>query len=111
LSSQKLGVCDATFNHRLGNIAAIDEMVADLIQQLDDHGILDNTYVVYTSDNGKPGTIRRWSLFTLANESLVQASISATIACSPESAVRMKRTLTYPFSFEGQMSRRAITRP
>jgi N-acetylglucosamine-6-sulfatase len=37
---------------RLGNIAAIDDMVAELIQKLDDHNILDNTYVVYTSDNG-----------------------------------------------------------
>lgn len=52
LSSKKLEVCDTTYNHRLGNIAAIDDMVASLIQKLDSAKILDNTYIIYTSDNG-----------------------------------------------------------
>lgn len=52
LSSRKLEVCDKTYADRLGNIAAIDDMVATLIQRLEDHGLLDNTFVVYTSDNG-----------------------------------------------------------
>lgn len=45
-------LCDKTHAHRLGNIAALDAMVANLIQKLDDNGELDNTYVIYTSDNG-----------------------------------------------------------
>ena len=52
LNDNQLATCDDTHHHRLGNIAAIDEMVSQLIQKLDDHGILDNTYVIYTSDNG-----------------------------------------------------------
>ena len=37
---------------RLENEAGIDVMVAALIQKLEDHKMLDNTYVIYTSDNG-----------------------------------------------------------
>lgn len=52
LNDKKVQVCEKTHQHRLGNIAAIDVMVSELIAKLDDHGILDNTYVIYTSDNG-----------------------------------------------------------
>ena len=52
LSAHQVDHCDDTHAHRLGNIAAVDAMVAKLIQKLDDHGILDNTYIIYTSDNG-----------------------------------------------------------
>jgi N-acetylglucosamine-6-sulfatase len=52
LNEKKLKNCDKTFGHRLGNIAAIDDMVGELVQRLDDHGILNNTYIIYTSDNG-----------------------------------------------------------
>ena len=34
---------------------AVDEMVATLIQELEDAGELDNTYIVFTSDNGFHG--------------------------------------------------------
>lgn len=53
LDDKGIQVADATFNHRLGNLAAIDDMVAALIQRLEYHGMLENTYIVYTSDNGK----------------------------------------------------------
>ncbi len=56
LSSKKLGVCDKTFNHRLGNLAAIDVMVQEMMQKLEDYGILNNTFVVYTTDNGMIGS-------------------------------------------------------
>ncbi|KAK5173343.1 uncharacterized protein LTR77_002024 [Saxophila tyrrhenica] len=52
LSEKKLDICDKTFEDRLGNIAAIDDMVSTLVQKLDDYGILNNTYILYTSDNG-----------------------------------------------------------
>lgn len=44
--------CEQTYRHRLGNIYAVDVMVSELIQKLEDHGMLDNTYVIFTSDNG-----------------------------------------------------------
>lgn len=52
LSDKEIKTCDKTHFHRLGNIAYLDDMVLSLIERLDAHGILDNTYVIYTSDNG-----------------------------------------------------------
>src|SRR5262249_3730215 len=37
---------------RLQSLAAVDEMVASVIQRLTDLNLLDNTYVIFTSDNG-----------------------------------------------------------
>ena len=37
---------------RLQNIAGVDDMVGKLVQRLKDHNLLDNTYVIYTTDNG-----------------------------------------------------------
>ena len=52
LNDHQIHVCDKTHAHRLGNIAALDEMVASLVQRLEHHGLLNNTYIIYTSDNG-----------------------------------------------------------
>ncbi len=52
LDDGQVQLCDTTYYHRLANIAAIDQMVANLVDRLDYHGIKDNTYVIYTSDNG-----------------------------------------------------------
>ena len=43
---------DKLYYHRLGNLAYVDDMVADLISHLDGYGLLDNTYIIYTTDNG-----------------------------------------------------------
>ncbi|KIX01793.1 uncharacterized protein Z518_09520 [Rhinocladiella mackenziei CBS 650.93] len=37
---------------RLQSLQAVDEMVGALVKQLDDAGVLNNTYVFYTTDNG-----------------------------------------------------------
>lgn len=52
LNDKDIGFIDRVYAHRLGNIAYIDDVVANLIQRLEDHGMLDNTYIIYTSDNG-----------------------------------------------------------
>ena len=52
LSDKEVAKLDKIYAHRLGNIAYIDDMVGELLQRLEDHGVLDNTYVVYTTDNG-----------------------------------------------------------
>lgn len=41
-----------SYRRRLASLQAIDEMVATLVDALADAGVLDNTYIVYTSDNG-----------------------------------------------------------
>jgi N-acetylglucosamine-6-sulfatase len=37
---------------RVQNLAGIDNMVGNIIDKLKEHNILDNTYIIYTSDNG-----------------------------------------------------------
>ena len=43
---------DVIHRHRLGNVLAIDSMVEQLVQKLEDYGQLENTYIMYTTDNG-----------------------------------------------------------
>jgi len=43
---------DALFVKRVQTMQAVDEMVADLVQLLEETGQLDNTYIFFTSDNG-----------------------------------------------------------
>lgn len=43
---------DHFYRQRLRALQAVDEFVENLIQRLDDYGVLDNTYIVYTADNG-----------------------------------------------------------
>jgi hypothetical protein len=40
------------YRHELASLLAVDEAVADVIGTLQSVGILDNTYVIFTSDNG-----------------------------------------------------------
>ncbi|OTA85472.1 hypothetical protein M434DRAFT_377137 [Hypoxylon sp. CO27-5] len=43
---------DHFYRQRLRSLQAVDELVEGLISRLEAHGILDNTYFVYSSDNG-----------------------------------------------------------
>ncbi|KAB8416331.1 hypothetical protein FH972_024851 [Carpinus fangiana] len=43
---------DHFYRQRLRSLQSVDEMVEQLVHRLDKHGVLDNTYIVYTSDNG-----------------------------------------------------------
>lgn len=43
---------DHFYRSRLRALQAVDELVEGVINRLDDHGVLENTYVIYTSDNG-----------------------------------------------------------
>lgn len=43
---------DVDYTNRLGSLRALDEMVAGIVDTLDRVGELDNTYLVFTSDNG-----------------------------------------------------------
>lgn len=52
LTDKQVAAADKVHAHRLGNLAAIDDMVGEFIQKLDHHGILDNTYIIFTTDNG-----------------------------------------------------------
>ncbi len=43
---------DAFYRARLRAVAGLDDMVADLVAALESYGILENTHVIYTADNG-----------------------------------------------------------
>jgi N-acetylglucosamine-6-sulfatase len=47
-----VGEADGFFVKRVQTLLAVDEMVAELVQLLNDNGQLDNTYIFFTSDNG-----------------------------------------------------------
>ncbi len=52
LTEQQVAQMDALYRARLQSLQAVDEGVAALVQTLEDAGQLDNTYVVFLSDNG-----------------------------------------------------------
>lgn len=43
---------DHYHRQRLRSLQAVDELVDGVISRLEEYGILDNTYIVYSSDNG-----------------------------------------------------------
>lgn len=43
---------DSYYRARLQSLQAVDELVEDIVTQLDTYGLLDNTYIFFTSDNG-----------------------------------------------------------
>ena len=52
LNAEQVATIDETYRLRLGSLLAVDEMVARIIEVLADTGVLDDTYIVVTSDNG-----------------------------------------------------------
>lgn len=43
---------DHFYRQRLRALQSVDELVDKLISRLESHGILENTYIIYTTDNG-----------------------------------------------------------
>ncbi|XP_022115087.1 N-acetylglucosamine-6-sulfatase [Pieris rapae] len=43
---------DRVYRSRWESLLSVDEMVADIVETLDNQNLLDNTYLIYTSDNG-----------------------------------------------------------
>ena len=52
LSASDIATIDETFRKRIRSVQVLDQNVAELVQALDDQGALDNTYLIFTSDNG-----------------------------------------------------------
>jgi N-acetylglucosamine-6-sulfatase len=52
LSGADIVTIDETFRKRIRSVQVLDQNVAGLVQELDDQGALDNTYLIFTSDNG-----------------------------------------------------------
>ncbi|CAH2052219.1 unnamed protein product, partial [Iphiclides podalirius] len=52
LPEEMMPELDRVFRSRWESLLAVDEMVADVVEALDRSSLLDNTYLIYTSDNG-----------------------------------------------------------
>ena len=52
LSAAKIATIDETFRQRVRSVQVLDANVGALVRRLDAQGTLDDTYVVFTSDNG-----------------------------------------------------------
>src|SRR5918995_5123350 len=52
LDGDQIALIDDHYQRRLRSLLAVDEMVASLVETLGAAGVLDNTYIVFTSDNG-----------------------------------------------------------
>jgi N-acetylglucosamine-6-sulfatase len=52
LNPEQIGFAEDLYRKRLQSMLAVDEMIGQLVDTLKDSGELDNTYLVFTSDNG-----------------------------------------------------------
>jgi hypothetical protein len=52
LSDLEAAMVDDLYVSRLKTLLSIDDLVEDLVEELETLGVLDNTYIVFTSDNG-----------------------------------------------------------
>ncbi len=52
LTDEQILDMDNLYRNRIRSLQAVDEMIAELIQTLEETGQLENTYIVFTSDNG-----------------------------------------------------------
>jgi arylsulfatase A-like enzyme len=55
ISKKQDSQIEGRYQKRLNSMLAVDEMIASLTQELEDSGELDNTFIVFTSDNGFHG--------------------------------------------------------
>ncbi|CAN8101635.1 unnamed protein product [Discula destructiva] len=52
MNSSAIDFADFVYQSRIQALQGVDEIIEDVIAKLEEKGILDNTYVIYTSDNG-----------------------------------------------------------
>ncbi|KAJ9620065.1 hypothetical protein H2204_012375 [Knufia peltigerae] len=52
LNQSQIDYVDFSHRSRLQGLAGVDEIVQDVLELLEKKGVMDNTYIVYTSDNG-----------------------------------------------------------
>ena len=52
LNDDDIQLIDESYRKWLQSMQAVDEFIASLVQTLDDVGQLDNTYIIFSSDNG-----------------------------------------------------------
>ncbi|KAI6353671.1 hypothetical protein MCOR31_011668 [Pyricularia oryzae] len=67
LNESMLAETEVLYKTRIQSLQGIDEIIEDVVATLEQEGILDNTYIIYTSDNGfMIGTHRITAMKSLA---------------------------------------------
>ncbi len=62
LTAKQMRMMDTLYRHRLQSLQAVDALIAGLVATLERTGRLNNTYIVFTSDNGfHMGQHRIWA--------------------------------------------------
>ncbi|KAI1824711.1 arylsulfatase [Xylaria intraflava] len=52
MNQSAINFTDFVYRSRLQALAGVDEIIADVVGMLETKGVIDNTYVIFTSDNG-----------------------------------------------------------
>ncbi|XP_064600042.1 N-acetylglucosamine-6-sulfatase-like isoform X2 [Liolophura sinensis] len=52
MSESSVNITDCAFRNRWRTLLSVDDMVEDVVNTLQQKGLLDNTYIFFTSDNG-----------------------------------------------------------
>lgn len=52
MNDSVIEISDASYRARLQGLQGVDEIVADVVAMLEKKGILDETFIIYTTDNG-----------------------------------------------------------
>lgn len=52
MNDSSVSYIDDYYRARLQALQAVDEIIEQVVTQLDDAGLLDDTYIIYSSDNG-----------------------------------------------------------
>jgi N-acetylglucosamine-6-sulfatase len=60
LSSTKISELTTQFRNRRESLLSVDDLVGSVVSALDSQGLLDNTIVIFTSDNGYSLGSHRW---------------------------------------------------
>lgn len=52
MNSSAIEFADFVYQSRIQAIAGVDEIIQDVVAKLEEKGVIDNTYIIFTSDNG-----------------------------------------------------------
>ncbi|KAI9147002.1 Arylsulfatase [Paramyrothecium foliicola] len=52
LNTSQIDELDFIYQRRLESLKGVDDIVEDVVKMLEDHGALDNTYIIYSTDQG-----------------------------------------------------------
>ncbi|KAH7141773.1 arylsulfatase [Dactylonectria macrodidyma] len=52
LNSSQIGEIDHLYQRRIEALQSVDDIIEDVVKMLEDKGVIDNTYIIYSTDQG-----------------------------------------------------------